>query len=286
MHEPHRLVSIVTVTFNSAATLTDTLVSVANQTYPYLQHVLVDGGSSDGTLELIKQAHETSTERIVWISECDHGIYDAMNKGIRMARGDVIGILNSDDFFADEHVVADIIQKLDETGASALYADLVFVDSVHTESVQRTWVAGRGQVHWGWNPPHPTLYITAETYKQLGLYRPDYRISSDYDFMLRLFNPSARVKVTYLPRIIVNMRNGGRSTRSITSNITGFREAQHSLLRAGIRFPLLVNALRVFRKLRQPFGHRLRAKPKTRRHCTSRCQGSDRSSPSPSANDG
>jgi glycosyltransferase len=244
-------VSIVTVTFNSAATLGDTLASVAGQSYPSVEHVLVDGGSTDGTVELIRAAEQAAPGRVRWLSEPDEGIYDAMNKGIALASGDVIGILNSDDFLADDRVVADIVARLEETGADAVYADLVFVDPVHVDEVRRIWTAGTGRVRLGWSPPHPTLYLRAASYRGLGRYRTDFTISADYDFMLRLFDGRRRCTVADLRRTAVKMRTGGVSTRDLSSNVVGFREAQRSLQDARVRPALLVNLLRVLRKFRQ-----------------------------------
>lgn len=251
MHSTGPTVSIVTVTFNSATTLSDTLVSVANQTYPYIEHVLIDGGSTDGTVELIRAAALSAPERVQWASEPDDGIYDAMNKGIALAGGDVIGILNSDDFLADQSVVTDIVRRLEETGADAVYADLVFVDPIHTDQIQRVWTAGTGRLQLGWSPPHPTLYVRAATYRRLGPYRTDFAISADYDFMLRLFDRRHHASVTYLSRIAVKMRTGGVSTRGLAGNILAFREAQRSLKDIRMRPALLVNTLRVLRKLQQ-----------------------------------
>jgi glycosyltransferase involved in cell wall biosynthesis len=244
-------VMIETVTFNSEATLADTLASVAAQSYPRTEHVLVDGGSTDGTLDLIRDATRAAPDRIRWLSEPDRGIYDAMNKGVAMASGDVVGILNSDDFLADPQVVADVVRRLTETGAGALYANLDFVDQVRTGEVRRVWRAGTGRMRWGWSPPHPTLYLRAEVYRQLGPYRADFLISADYDLMLRLFDRRRPTAVTYLDRTVVKMRQGGVSTRGFGGNVTGFREAQLSLRHAGVRPALVVNGLRVLRKLRQ-----------------------------------
>ncbi len=241
----------MTVTFNSAATLHDTLRSVAGQTYPRIEHVLVDGGSTDQTLELIRAAAQTAGGRVRWVSEPDDGIYDAMNKGVAMASGEVIGILNSDDFLADEHAVADMVGCMQAAGADAVYADLVFVDPVDTDQVERVWRAGTGRMGKGWCPPHPTLYVRAATYRDVGPYRTDFAISADYDFMLRLFDRRRRVPVAYLNRTVVRMRNGGVSTRDLSGNLVGFREAHRSLKEAGVRPAVLVNTLRVLRKLRQ-----------------------------------
>lgn len=251
MASPTPTVSIVTVTFNSVATLSDTLRSVAEQTYPYLEHVLVDGGSTDGTVDLIRAASQGAPDRIRWMSEPDGGIYDAMNKGILMASGDIVGILNSDDFLADKLVVADVLGRFNQFNADAVYANLVFVDPVNTDRVQRVWTSGSGSIRRGWSPPHPTLYVRADTYRRLGMYRTDFKISADYDFMLRLFDAQRPSTVAYLDRIVVKMRNGGASTRNIGSNLVGFREAQRSLKEARMRPAPLINALRVLRKIRQ-----------------------------------
>ncbi len=243
-------VSVVTVTYNSAATLADTLRSVAEQTHRDLEHVIVDGGSTDGTLALVRAA-AAEDPRVVWHSEPDHGVYDAMNKGIARARGALIGMLNSDDVFADRDALADLVTHVTATGAAAAYADLVFVDPDDLDRVRRVWTAGRGRMASGWSPPHPTLYVTAVVYRRIGAYRTDFAISADYDFMLRLFDPRRPVDVAYLPRTLVRMRTGGRSTRGARSHLVGFREAGRSLRDAGAPHPGLTNVLRVLRKLGQ-----------------------------------
>ncbi len=243
-------VSVVTVTLNSADTLADTLRSVAGQTHRDLEHVIIDGGSTDGTLAMIRAA-AADDPRVVWRSGPDRGIYDAMNKGIALARGGLIGMLNSDDVFADDFALADLVGHVHATGAEAVYADLVFVDPVDLARVRRVWSAGRGRIAYGWSPPHPALYVGAEVYRRIGGYRTDLTISADYDLMLRLFDPRRPIRIAYLPRILVRMRTGGRSTRGPHSHLVGFREAQRSLRDAGARHPGLTNALRVLRKLRQ-----------------------------------
>lgn len=245
------LVSIVTVTYNSAATLQDTLTSVRSQRYPHIEHIIVDGGSTDGTLDVVADEQTRSGRRLTCTSGPDRGIYDAMNKGIAMARGTIIGVLNSDDFLIDGNVITEIVEHFVADRCDALYADLVFVDQHDIAVVKRVWVAGRGKVAHGWNPPHPTLYVTKALYDRFGTYKIDYKISSDYDYMLRILNPRSGVKVSYLERTIVKMRHGGVSTRNLSGNRVAFLEAQQSLREQGVPLPLLVNAARVMRKLGQ-----------------------------------
>ena len=245
------LVSIVTVTFNSGDTLADTINSVLGQTYANFEHIIVDGGSTDDTIELIENSEDNYQGRLKWASSPDDGIYDAMNKGVALATGDIIGILNSDDLYADREVLADIAASFVDSDCDFLYADLVYVDRVDLDVITRVWIAGDGRFALGWNPPHPTLYLRKRVYEQNGWYKTSYKISSDYDYMIRLFNPEASLKPWYLRRTIVKMRQGGESTKSLRSNIIAFREAQQSLEYYQIRMPYVVNALRVLRKLRQ-----------------------------------
>lgn len=244
-------VSIITVTLNSVETVADTINSVLGQTYQNFQHVVVDGGSTDGTIELIQRFEDDYRGRLKWTSGPDLGIYDAMNKGVALATGDIVGILNSDDLYADANVLSDIVTSFVENNCDFLYADLVYVDRAFLDVTTRVWVAGDGRFARGWNPPHPTLYLRRSVYEQIGRYKTSYRISSDYDYMIRLFNPKARLKPWYLKRTIVKMRQGGESTKSLRSNIIAFREAQQSLEYYQVRMPHVVNALRVLRKLRQ-----------------------------------
>lgn len=245
------LVSIVTVTFNSGETVTDTINSVLGQTYENFEHVIVDGGSTDGTVDLIQKFEGSYRGRLKWTSGPDDGIYDAMNKGVALATGDIVGVLNSDDLYADSNVLADIVSSFVESNCDVLYADLIFVDRADLDVTTRVWIAGDGRFTLGWYPPHPTLYLRRSVYEQNGWYKTSYKIAADYDYMIRLFMPGSGLKASYLPRTIVKMRQGGVSTKNFRSNITTFREAQQSLEFYRIRMPYVVNALRVLRKLRQ-----------------------------------
>src|SRR5680860_233568 len=243
--------SIVTVSFNSVETLTDTINSVLGQKYENFEHIIVDGGSTDGTIELIQKFEGNYRGRLKWISESDGGIYDAMNKGVALATGDIVGILNSDDLYTDPDVLTDIVSTFVEHNCEILYADLIYVDRTDLDVTRRVWTAGEGTFARGWSPPHPTLYMRKSVYEQNGWYKTNYKISADYDYMLRLFTPKACPKASYLRRTIVKMRLGGESTRNFRSNILAFREAQQSLENYHVRAPYVVNALRVLRKLVQ-----------------------------------
>lgn len=216
MHSPR--FSVVTVAYNSARTIADTLRSVGEQTYPHLEHVVVDGASSDETLSIVRRYAKDTT---VMLSERDRGIYDAMNKGLRLASGDFVGFLNADDVFANPDVVADIARVAAAPGVDAVYGDLVYVDQMRPERYIRYWRSGlysRSGLRLGWMPPHPTLYVRRSLLQQLGDFDTRFRISADYDFMLRLLG-TPQVDVRYLPTVLVQMRTGGASNRSISAMI-------------------------------------------------------------------
>lgn len=214
--------SLITATYNSAATLCDTLASVAQQDYPAIEHVLVDGGSKDDTLALARTFPHLS--RIS--SEPDEGLYDAMNKGIGMTTGDVIGILNSDDFYVHSNVLSKVMEQMQVSGADLLYADLEYVHAEDTSKVVREWKAGNyrhGMFLRGWMPPHPTLFVRREVYERFGKFNTNLRFSADYELMLRFLHLH-RVSVCYLPEVIVRMRAGGVSNASLRNRLQANRE--------------------------------------------------------------
>lgn len=207
-------VSIITVTYNSAKTLQRTLDSVQEQTYGNIEHILVDGDSTDGTLDIIK-ANEQHIAR--YVSEPDEGIYDAINKGIKMATGSIIGILNSDDVLSNEFVIEQIVRNLRRQKADIAYGDLVYVDRKDGDRIVRYWRSNkfkRRQLYFGWMPPHPTMYVRRQVYEDCGLYSTALRISADYDFMLRVLRHDKYKKV-YIPQVLVRMAMGGISNRNI-----------------------------------------------------------------------
>ena len=216
-------VSIITITYNSAETIEDTIRSVASQDYPEIEYIIVDGASNDHTLEIVER-YRNSISQV--ISERDKGIYDAMNKGIAMATGDVIGILNSDDFYADEKVISDIVRTLQQSNSDACYADLVYVDRLETNRVIRSWKSGEykpGYFLRGWMPPHPTFFVKRKMYLTHGVYSLDLRSAADYELMLRFIHKHS-VSLCYLPRVITKMRTGGQSNVSLKNRWRANRE--------------------------------------------------------------
>jgi glycosyltransferase involved in cell wall biosynthesis len=216
-------VSIITITYNSAETLEDTIQSVLAQDYPNIEYIIVDGASKDDTLSIVNRYKD----KIATIqSEPDKGIYDAMNKGVRLATGDLIGILNSDDFYADAHVISDIVKTVQSAGADGCYADLVYVDRNETSRVVRTWKSGEyrhGQFMRGWMPPHPTFFVKRTMYEAHGTYSLQLRSAADYELMLRFIHKHG-IKVSYLPRVITKMRAGGQSNVTIKNRWRANRE--------------------------------------------------------------
>lgn len=205
-------ISVVTATYNSESTVSPTVESVIAQTYPHREYVVVDGASKDTTLDILSSYGEGID---VLHSAPDKGIYDALNKGIAMSTGDVVGFMHSDDVFAYPEALADIARVFEETGADAVYGDLCYVSQQDIDKVIRYWKSqpfSAKLLHRGWMPPHPTLYIKKEVYMRLGLYRLDFRIASDYELVLRYFGTHG-IKTAYLPRTIVKMRMGGASNQ-------------------------------------------------------------------------
>ena len=204
-------VSIITSCYNRKATISGAIESVLAQDYPNIEYIIVDGASTDGSLEVIRSYGERITKVI---SEPDHGMYEAINKGIRTATGDVIGLLHSDDFLYNDHVISHIVKQLEETGADFLYGNGLFVDSNNTDKIIRNWIGGTyrtWKVRHGWLPLHPTCYIRKEAIMKRGLYNETYKIAADSDFLLR-YLMGGDLTVTYLNEYIVRMRMGGLST--------------------------------------------------------------------------
>jgi glycosyltransferase len=248
-------ISLITVSYNSAATIADTLRSVAAQSHPDVEHIVVDGGSRDDTLAIVR-ACGAHVARVV--SEPDKGIYDAMNKGLRLATGDLVGQLNADDMLAAPDTLARIAAAA-TPGVSAVYGDLVYVDKDRPEQVVRYWRSGAfsaGRLRYGWMPPHPTLYLRRSVLASLGEFDLRLRIAADYDFMLRcLCQPD--FNVAYLPQVLVRMRTGGASNRSLQALVNKSREDLFALRKNGVGgvFSLLCkNARKVPQFFQRPEG--------------------------------
>lgn len=211
-------VSIVTISYNSEATISDTVKSVVTQTHSDLEYIIIDGASKDNTILLL----EPFKHRIAHIvSEKDHGIYDAMNKGVKLATGEIIGVLNSDDLYADQKVLEDVVAVFQKANVDAVYADLEYVQRDNYDAVTRRWKAGEykeGQFLKGWMPPHPTFFVKRSVYERYGLFNTQLKSAADYEIMLRFIHKH-HINVAYLPRTIVKMRVGGVSNASLRNRI-------------------------------------------------------------------
>ncbi len=226
-------ISIVTVCYNSANTIGDTLEAVRSQDGATVEHVVVDGGSTDGTQAVVGRYNGEITK---FISEPDEGIYDAMNKGIRLATGDVVGCLNADDVYADTKVLSDVAEAMEGQGLDAVYGDLLYVRRDRPEKVVRYWRAGPylpGAFRVGWVPPHPTFFCRRELFERLGYYGSRYRIAGDFELMLRWIEKN-RIRVGYIPRPLVRMRVGGRAN-TLAGIVRGNREILHAFAVNGMR---------------------------------------------------
>ena len=237
-------VSIVTAAYNSVKTLEDTIKSVLAQTYADIEFIIVDGASIDGTQQLIRQYEPLFGNRMRWISEKDKGIYDAMNKGIRMATGDVIGILNSDDYFTCSDVIERMVAVFDDQSLDAVYGDIHFVRDGKPGMCVRYYSSKLFRPMWlrfGFMPAHPSFYCRRSVYEKAGLYKTDYAIGSDYDMMVRLFMVH-KIQTKYLPMDFVTMRTGGASTRNVRSRLQLIRDDVRGCRENGIYTnPLMIS---------------------------------------------
>jgi len=207
-------VSIITVVYNNKNTIKDTIESVLNQIYKNIEYIIVDGASTDGTVEVIKSYGDKIDK---FISEPDNGIYDAMNKGLKLATGEVVGILNSDDVYADNKVIETVANTFQKCDCNATYGDLVYVDKEDLDEVVRYWKSKsfeKGSFQKGWHPAHPTFFVKKEIYDRYGLFNLDFKIAADYELMLR-FMERYNISTHYIPEVLVKMRVGGESNRSI-----------------------------------------------------------------------
>lgn len=241
-------ISVVTTSFNSAATIADTLRSVSEQSHPDIEHIIVDGGSTDGTLALIAE-HGTRVAQVV--SESDRGIYDAMNKGIAMATGDVVGFLNSDDVYASPTALARITEALAPGDVDAAYADLVFVAQDDLSRVVRYWTSRDyepGLCARGWMPAHPTFYVRSEIYRRHGLFDLSFRYAADFEICLRLLDVGG-LRARYVPETLVRMRVGGHSTGSLRNIVRSNLESCRACRKHGLPAGPLFLARKLSRKI-------------------------------------
>ena len=245
-------ISIITVVLNSASTIKDTIESIISQNYKYIEYIVIDGGSTDGTIEIV----QSYDKHIAYFSsEIDSGIYDAMNKGIIAASGDVIGILNSDDFYPNSFVVSNVAESFHRYSCNAVYGDLVYVKPYDVSKIVRYWQAGEYstlKIKNGWMLPHPTFFVKKKIYERYGLYDKDLRYSADYEMILKLLYKH-NISVYYIPMILVNMRMGGESNRSFLHRLKANKEDSLAWTRNRLKTPLFVRFKKPLQKLRQFF---------------------------------
>lgn len=246
-------VSIVTTSYNSVATIKDTMESVLRQTYQNIEYIVKDGGSTDGTLDILKEFEPKFNGRMKWESKSDKGIYDGMNQGIAMATGDVIGIINSDDFFTNDNVIENMVRAMQEKKVDAIYGDIHFVRDSNLKKIVRYYSSKDFRPFWlrfGFMPAHPSFYLKRKVYQKVGLYKTDYIIAADYEMMVRLFL-RYHISYYYLNQDFVTMRTGGASTRSFHNRMIGLKEDVRACLENNIYTNRFFVALKYLYKIFQ-----------------------------------
>ena len=247
-------ISVITVCKNSADTIGQTITSVQSQSHKNIEHIFCDGDSTDNTVDIIRSM---DGENVTLLEGKDDGIYDAINKGIRHATGEVIAILNSDDFYSHDKVLENVAEAFD-SGVDAVYGDLIYVRPRDTSKVVRYWRTGSYNPQkflWGWTVPHPVLFIKKSIYDQHGHYDNSFKIASDYDLILRLLYKE-KISTHYLPEVIVNMRTGGVSNGSLSKKIKVNREDKRAWKTNNIKPHLFTLWLKPLRKMGQYFFHK------------------------------
>ena len=243
--------SIITVTFNSGSTLSDTIQSVLLQSYPNIEYILVDGFSNDNTVDIIKEYEPLFGDRMKWVSEKDFGLYDAMNKGIRMATGDIVGIINSDDFYHRSDVISKVIEAFQDEEVQAVYADIRFVNPNNLDKTVRYYSSRKfvpRRFRFGFMPAHPTFFTYRKYFEEFGYYKIDYKIAADYELLIRLLY-THHLKTKYLPLDFMKMRMGGASTATIKSNILLNKEIVRACRENGIWTCMPLLFLKYFTKV-------------------------------------
>ena len=241
-------ISIITITYNSAKTLPRALESVQSQNYKDIEHVIIDGASTDGTRELI-ETYAKQHKNVKWVSEKDNGIYDAINKGIRQATGDVIGFLHSDDVLYSPDSIGQIATAFEQDNADVVYGDLQYMRG---NKVVRRWKSNTFNpraLKYGWMPPHPTVYVRREVYQKVGEYDSWFRISADYDMLLRIF--TAGYKTHYIPEVLVCMETGGASNKNTKARLSKTMEDYIVLKKNHVGAGYLTVACKQLRKIKQ-----------------------------------
>ena len=216
-------ISIITAVYNRVDTIERAIRSVGSQSYPNIEHIVIDGGSTDGTLERLRGSLGSDA---ILVSEPDRGIYDAINKGLRLATGDVVGLLHSDDFFSSNEVLFEVVECFTRGEVDAVYGDAAFFAPQMPGKIVRRYSSARfspARLGWGWMPAHTTLFLRLDVYRKFGYYNLDYRIAADFDFICRIFF-DRKLRSVYVPKFLVHMQTGGLSTSGWRSNLTVYQE--------------------------------------------------------------
>lgn len=234
-------VSLVLTSYNCKDNIRRTLDSIERQSYQNIEILIADGGSSDGTVDIIKEYEECTSRNMKWISEPDNGIYDAMNKGYRMSTGDIIAFFNEE--FVNKDAVKLMVEAIEDNDCVGAHADFVY--ATDTE-VKRLWRMEEGKITQGWMPGHPTLYLKREIYEKYGLYKDNYKYSADYELMVRVLH-CGKEKIAYVPTIIARMYYGGTSTNSVKAYYVTWLEAHNALRKNNVRGAFLIDVKRTLR---------------------------------------
>ena len=245
-------ISIITVSFNSVITIRDTIESILSQDYKNIEYIIIDACSKDGTLDIIEEYKERIS---FFISESDNGIYDGMNKGIAAATGDIVGILNSDDFYPNSFVISNVARTFEKQACDAVYGDLVYVKFFNIDKIIRYWQSGQytvKKVKNGWMLPHPTFFVRKYLYDKYGYYNTDLKTAADYEMILKLLY-KYNIKVFYIPMILVKMRMGGASNSSILNRIRANKEDGLAWTKNQLNKPMFVRIKKPLQKIQQFF---------------------------------
>jgi glycosyltransferase involved in cell wall biosynthesis len=245
-------ISVITVVLNGRRCIEDCIQSVLSQTYNDIEYIVVDGGSMDGTREIIRK-HEDEISR--WTSGSDKGMYDAMNKGIELATGDVVGFLHSDDVYSDNNVLDKVAREFEKQGVDSVFADLVYIAQRNPDKIVRYYRAHNftpRMFAYGWMPPHPTFFVKRNCYERFGLFKTDYAIAADYELLAR-FIGKHNITYQYLPEVIVKMKTGGRSTKNLRSNLILNKEIIRACAENGIKTSYLKVYSKYLTKISQLF---------------------------------
>ncbi len=243
-------ISVITTTYNSASTIEDTLKSVTGQDYSNIEYIIIDGLSKDNTLEIVNKYKDKITKII---SEKDKGIYDALNKGIEVATGDVIALLHSDDFYIDNKVLSRVAKAFEDKKTDSVYGNLYYVDKDNTNKIVRKWISGKykhGMFLNGWMPPHPAFFVRKAVYEEHGVFNLQFRSAADYELMLRFLH-KLKISTTYINEYLVKMRTGGQSNASVKNRVKANQEDREAWIVNGLKPRFYTLTFKPLRKIVQ-----------------------------------